>query len=289
MNFSLTAQQLFVSQPTLSHQIKQLEKELGFELFKRTKREVELTKAGESFYEESRYLLEHLYKGVEKARHYSEVYDNRLVIAYENNSLVMLHLSDILERFHQKYPSIQVELNVTDHVRKDVLFKDEKVDILFTVKDKVTQLSQVAYQELYQGQYMCVLSPKHELAQKETLSFSDLQKQPLILLEPLRCPEEMKQMEQYIITACPNSPITYVDHQMTGCIMARGGLGIAIMPDFICVPDKHIATLPLEIKEKVSYGIVWRTKNVSQMVEDFVLLAKESYAFIVIMEQNSEK
>lgn len=76
LNFSLTAQAMFLSQPTVSNQIKQLEKEIGFKLFERTKREVELTKAGASFYEDIKDVIANINQGIVKARNFAEKYDS---------------------------------------------------------------------------------------------------------------------------------------------------------------------------------------------------------------------
>lgn len=277
LNFSLTAQSLFLSQPTLSHWIKQLEKELGFDLFKRTKREVELTTAGQSFYEDCQYLLEHFHKSVEKARGYSEKYSKQLVIAYENNSLALAHLSSIIQKFSFLYPEIQIILKSTNHIQKDSLFLDQKVDILFTVKDKVTKASNVIFEELYRGSYMCVLSPKHPLADKENLAFQEIEGEALLLLDPMYCPDEMKKMVEQIRHCCPRSPITYVDHQMTGCTMAKSGLGLAIMPDFICISDPELCQIPFQVDESIPYGIVWRHSHASKFLDEFIKIAKETY------------
>lgn len=58
LNFRRAAERLFITQPALSHQIAQLEHEIGVKLFERDKRKVELTAAGQAFLEEVRRTLE---------------------------------------------------------------------------------------------------------------------------------------------------------------------------------------------------------------------------------------
>ena len=59
LHFGRAAQQLRIAQPSLSHQISQLESELQTKLFERSKKRVTLTESGQLFLEESRLILEH--------------------------------------------------------------------------------------------------------------------------------------------------------------------------------------------------------------------------------------
>lgn len=69
LNFSKAAVQLHIAQPPLSRQIRQLEEDLGVELFVRNKRHVELTKAGHVFLTEARKLVVQAGHATEAARH----------------------------------------------------------------------------------------------------------------------------------------------------------------------------------------------------------------------------
>src|ERR1700691_6333100 len=69
LNFSKAAEQLHIAQPPLSRQIRQLEEDLGVTLFLRSKRRVELTKAGQAFLEEARKLIVQAGHAAQAARH----------------------------------------------------------------------------------------------------------------------------------------------------------------------------------------------------------------------------
>ena len=68
LNFTNAAKALFMSQPSLSKSIGRLEDRLGFSLFDRNTREVELTAAGRSFYKDTIELLDLYEQAVTRAR-----------------------------------------------------------------------------------------------------------------------------------------------------------------------------------------------------------------------------
>lgn len=278
LNFSVTAQAMFLSQPTVSTQIRQLEEEVGFELFKRTKREVTLTQAGTCFYEDIRDVIAHLNQSIAKAKNYAEKYDSTYIVAYENNYLAIRYLSKIVAKFTAMHPNILLDLKITDFKRKNMLFLEKKVDFLFTVKDSVLQLPNTRYQELYRGKYVCVVPEYSGLIQKKVISYSDLEGYSLILLNPIQSPNEMIKMEKRIMEQCRLSPVLYTDNQLSGCTMAKCGIGVAIMPDFICIPDPTLCVIPLETEDFVPYGIVWHAEDRRVETADLLQAAIDVYA-----------
>ncbi|MGN0710218.1 MAG: LysR family transcriptional regulator [Anaerovoracaceae bacterium] len=277
LNFSITAQRMFLTQPTISNKIKQLENELGFQLFKRNKRNVELTGAGASFYEDMKEVVISINQGIAKARKYAEKYDSKYVIAYENNDLAIRYLAGIIEKFMCEYPNTKIELKMIDFKQKNTLFFEKKVDFLFTIQNNTIDILNAKYQELYVGHFICVVPNKNKLSNKDKITFDDLNGQTMVLLNPTLCPEEMKQMEKKIITACPLSPIIFSDNQLSGCTLAKCGLGIAIMPDFIYSADESLNIVPLETDDVVSYGAAWHMDDNSNKTKRLISIAKESY------------
>ncbi|MCY7386140.1 MAG: LysR family transcriptional regulator [Microcoleus sp. CAN_BIN18] len=90
LNFTRAAERLHMAQPPLSQQIQHLEAELGFQLFRRTKRTVVLTEAGQVFFEESQKILLQVDRAIQLAQQTSRGELGQLTIGFvsfaaENN------------------------------------------------------------------------------------------------------------------------------------------------------------------------------------------------------------
>ena len=122
LHFSRAAARLNISQPPLSQQIKQIEDELGVELFRRTKRSVKLTPAGEVFIAEARSLLRQLDRvakvTVEASR--GEIGTLLVGTVTTTDNAFYRVLVDLLHRFAERYPNVHLglqTLSVTQQVQ----------------------------------------------------------------------------------------------------------------------------------------------------------------------------
>jgi DNA-binding transcriptional LysR family regulator len=117
LNFSKAARQLHITQPPLSRQIRQLEDDLGVELFVRSKRCVELTKAGSVFLIEARKLVAQAGHATEAARH-AQKGESGLVKVGIASGLGAI-LGKAVAEHARRFPVVNVEC-------KDVFFHYEK-------------------------------------------------------------------------------------------------------------------------------------------------------------------
>lgn len=104
-SFKLAAEQLNVSPSAISQQIKTLEQHIGLELFSRKKRQLQLTRAGESFYQMAQTTLSHYENGcMAFAQTYISPTLNVSMTPYIANEIVIPQLA----AFHEKYPDINL-------------------------------------------------------------------------------------------------------------------------------------------------------------------------------------
>ena len=277
LNFSRTAENLFITQPTVTHQINTLEDELDIKLLIRTKRKVQLTHAGLSFYNDMKEILTRTNIAIVKAKHFSHIYESNLSIGYEGN-IEVKQLPEILKIFNDKYPHVHIYLKIADFREKRNLFSSHDFDLIFAVKESVEDLSEIGFSELFVSKFVCVMLNDHPLAKKCSIELTDLNEASLILLDPQKCPTEMARVQKNIQFYCPRAPIFFSDHPLITHTMIKGNLGIAVMPDFVCPADPDLAIIPMSIEDSISYGIAWHKKNTRKEINGFVSISKKIYA-----------
>ena len=107
LSFTRAADRLHVAQPAVSAQIRDLERDLGVPLLRRTTRRVELTDAGQSFADDTRHLLDGLEAAWERAQRVGRGVSGRLRIAY-TSSTAYEALPLILDELESRAPELQV-------------------------------------------------------------------------------------------------------------------------------------------------------------------------------------
>ncbi|MCI0417855.1 MAG: LysR substrate-binding domain-containing protein, partial [Acidobacteria bacterium] len=130
LHFGRAARQLSISQPPLSQQIRQLEEEVGVQLFWRNKRRVELTEAGSVFLKESRQILEQVGHAIRAAQRTSRGEIGRLVVGFVMSATCSV-LPEVLQVFRKRYPGVELVLEESTTGGGLAALKDEKMQLCF--------------------------------------------------------------------------------------------------------------------------------------------------------------
>lgn len=139
-------------------------------------------------------------------------------------------------------------------------------------------IKNIVFEALYSGRYVCVISKHHPLSQPNMLDFSDLKKEELILLNPADAPQEMKRLIEKVKTECHDAAIQFCNSVFSGYTLVKSGMGIAIMPNFVCLSDQEVEMVPLSGCEELVYGVAWNRQHSCNDVSDFAKIAKAIYA-----------
>lgn len=277
LNFSETANNLYITQPAVSHQMKALENELGLQLFIRSKRNVTLTPAGLSLYKDMKDISIKANIAISKAKNYAAEFKSNLSIGYEGNLLELEMMPMILSSFKETVPSSQIYLNFVDYKERKNSLLTNKYDVIFTVKENIIDTSEIKYHELFIGHMVCVMPKEHPLANNSTIKIDDLATDTLIFLNPLKCPRKMGNIQEKIQLYCPKATIYYSDSANISYTMIKAGLGIAIMPNFVCLKEELLSVVPLDVAIRLSYGIVTLSQNTSNEIQTFINIAKKKF------------
>src|SRR5258707_1646161 len=176
LNFTRAAARLHVAQPSLSKQIRELENDLGAQLFERTKRDVRLTAAGEAFTAEARLTLFHADRAVQGARAAKGQYRGPWSIGY--SPLIDLRiLSKVRQHLSLAHPAADVRL-VSAHTSEqaDGLVRGtlQAGLVILPIREQA-----VSCEGLYREALVLALPVGHPLATKDTVQITDLDEIPL--------------------------------------------------------------------------------------------------------------
>ena len=137
-NFNRAAENLFISQPTLTYQINSVEHEIGFRLFDRSGKGASLTPAGEQFVITLRDISSQLQRAVEQGQNFSAMYRDNIRIGMPLRSAVC-YLPEVMRQFRREEPSVSIT-PVIDYRNYLESFVSGETDILFALKEHTRQV-----------------------------------------------------------------------------------------------------------------------------------------------------
>ena len=174
------AEQLFLSQPAISLQIRALERELDTVLFERHGPRINMTREGQALYEMARPLVESLETlNARFNRQMKGDLDSGEVIIAAGESTIIYLLPRLVKRFRERYPNIHVQLrNVTGRDGL-AMIRDDEVD--FAVGSMLDIPSDISYRPVYSYEPALIMPLGHELAERKRVRIEDIAPYGLIL------------------------------------------------------------------------------------------------------------
>ncbi|MEY9977307.1 LysR family transcriptional regulator [Lysinibacillus sp. RC79] len=180
LHFTKAAEKLNITQPTLSHQIKVLENELGIPLFDRLGKKIAITDAGKILHEQCTHIFRAIDNTSNQIIELKELKAGKLVIGTLPGELTNL-VSDYLLDYHLEYPDLQICINSSDDLLKQ--FKDNKIDFAISYKQEYFDYEDEQLQiiPLFTEELLFVAHSEHPLLASEKIAFQDVLELPLIL------------------------------------------------------------------------------------------------------------
>ena len=178
LNFSVAAKHLFITQSTLSQQIKQLEYELGFELFLRNSRHIQLTEAGEEFLPFARKTILDAEDAVQRLHdlQHVKVGTLRVGVTYSLSTV----LTEGLICFMKEFPDVKLKVFYKTVDELLTLLRERKVDLVLSYKP-LCEAADIESMPLFENALALVVSKEHPLAKRAKIKLKELEGLPLIL------------------------------------------------------------------------------------------------------------
>jgi Transcriptional regulator len=179
LHFGRAAERLQMTQPPLSKQIQQLEDEMGVVLFKRNKRHVELTTAGEFFLSEARQVIAQLDQAVETAQRAQRGEFGRLVIGFVGSATYDI-LPQFIREYRHKFPHVAVILHELSTPQQVSALIGGRIDLGLLHPPISSSLIETV--PVKRGVAALSLSKNDPLAKKNKISIEDLRNKSFIVV-----------------------------------------------------------------------------------------------------------
>jgi LysR family transcriptional regulator, transcription activator of glutamate synthase operon len=179
-SFSSAADDLNISQSSLSKQVKALEKELGVRLFDRSKRQITLTEAGKMFRKHALRLCEG-YKTMQAALSgYKKVQASFAVVALP--VITQYGITSYIGQFKEAYPEIHFTLDEREGLEIIPALNDHQFDLGF-LRDNFINKNMYSCLEICQDVLLVVVSRRHRFASRPSISLAELANENFIMLD----------------------------------------------------------------------------------------------------------
>ncbi len=276
LSFTKAAARLHMAQPPLSQQIAGFEAEIGLELFHRTTRRIQLTSVGRELLPEAKAIVDSVERFAQRAesRRRGELGELKLSVI---SGLATSALAELLSDFRLEHPGLKVTLEVHPSAWQLRAFRDSTLDagFLSLPEDELVGFGAI---QLLEGRMALAVPKAHPLTEKESLDWSDLDGEPMILVEPgaivsdyytslrRRCREAG--FEPQVTQYAPNGA--------TQIWMVSAGLGVApihITPKKNEWPGVRFLNLPADAPRHEVY-FAWKKGEPSPALQRFIAFVK---------------
>ncbi|MEO1146786.1 MAG: LysR family transcriptional regulator [Cyanobacteria bacterium J06638_22] len=278
LHFGRAAERLHMAQPPLSQQIRQLEAELGFQLFHRTRRQVELTAAGQSFLEDCQAILQRIDRAILRGQQASRGELGQLSIGFVSSATYNV-LPQILRQMRSALPEVTLELRELTTDQQLTALKAGRLDVGF-VRPPVEEAG-FAELTVWCESLVVALPATHPLAAQTKIELRSLIHEPFILFPRPLAPGLYDQ----IIGLCqqaafsPNVVQEAVQMQTTISLVAAE-MGVAIVPQSLeNLQRTGVVYRPLaEQIPQVAIALIWPNQGRSPTRDRFLEIVQLAIA-----------
>ncbi|MEP3275670.1 MAG: LysR family transcriptional regulator [Stappiaceae bacterium] len=275
LSFRRAAERLAIDQSALSRRIRQLEELLGYQLVRRTTREVSLTVAGEIFHERTRLIGTEIEAAVHAAKVAAEGKRGVLRIGYMSFAAMEI-MPRIVRQFTIRFPDIELELKYMRTQAQKIELSRNKLDVCFMLGPFVHP--QYETRLIVDEPVVAILPVDHRLSRRPSVSLDDLSQYPVVLGSMAEWDSFRPFVTELFARNGNTIDVRYEASNAMGIIgLVSSGLGLSIYSHGIVrFQPRTIVTKSIEgCDASISTLLVWNRAYKTPALMNFVSVAEE--------------
>jgi len=272
LNFSRAADNLFVSQPTFSYQIKLLEEEVGFTIFERNGKGAELTPAGAQFVSFLTGMRQDLKRAIEQGQNFSAKYKDSISICMMVRQ-ALYFLPEAMKLFEESCPDVQITPSFRYENSMEAFLQNE-TDVVFALKEQTRQVAGIDVHDLFESRIYLIAGRDDPLAGKNLICEEDLYGRTLMVGGG--SPLALRTVQHHLISSGKIDYFNSADHDTTLTNVAAGR-GVCLAPGFLNDHSGQFAWIPFNCRESFSCVLCTHKEDQRESLKTFLGILKKLY------------
>lgn len=270
------AEELFVSQPSLSKAVSELEKEMGITIFFRSSKGVYLSEEGSRFLTYARQVMEQADLLEEKYK-YSEPSKRVFAVSAQHYSFVVNAFVDLVKDYQEKKYEFSLRETRTYDIIEDVRTGRSELGVIYKsefnkdVIDKTLKDAYIDFESLFVAKPHVFISRNHPLAAKEVVTLDDLKIYPRLTFE------QGIHNSFYLAEEIHSTSESYKDIRVTdratlfNLVIGLNGYTISTGVLSSDLNGDNIIAVPLESAESIEIGYIWsKERALGSMANEYL-------------------
>lgn len=278
LNFRRAAERLYIEQPPLSRQIRQLEAEMGVELFHRSKRGVRLTAVGHVFLEKARLTLTQAEQAVQATKQFARQQRTSLTIGFSMCAFDTL-LPQIVQAFRQNFAEVEVKLIEMSTPCQVQALMVQEIELGFL--NLPIYQGELITETIFRDSLVVALPEGHPLTALPKVALRSLSEEPFVLF-----PQQVKpDLYEQIMNACQQAGFQpNIVQEATPPEVAIGfvGAGSGISLVAACYQERQSPGVVYRALEEptplLEIAVAWRQGSTSTVLSKFLDVVKATKA-----------
>lgn len=267
LHFRKAAERLFISQPGLSRQIKQMEEIMSVTLFIRDKRNVRLTEAGQYLKKEITYIFNHIDFTIKQTQLLDGGIEGEVRIGFLGSAMQSV-IPDFLVKVDEQYPKIQFSLEEMSNYDQVNAIVNDELDIGFVRVDRVPE--DLRTKVVQTDTFSLVVPQDHFLATDNFTNINQVAKEHFVLFSS----DYSSLYYNKILSICEDQGFTPIVshksvHAQTIFKLVESKLGVAIIPTSLQHGfDLNVRFLEIpNISQRAELSVIWKANNRNPTLE----------------------